>query len=225
MRCLLKKPVIGANGVIPCDNFTLKQWLSQYCTTQLQTGWQIYEPKPEPIPTKKIQNCDPLSLSITDLTQIAGRCLFNLAGKDGEPSSSCLEGIEDKFTEMLSAIAEPKPEPFKVGDWVEVEEANGDKKWTSQRRVKNLYADGSGYGINWDGLPMSLHCLGFVRVIRILPKSEVKVSIMLKGTVRKSVDHDSFCIRYGKGSSQFSLIDYAQLSTDQAAMVRELVES
>lgn len=83
---------------------------------------------------------------------------------------------------------------YQVGDWVEVLERNGDKTWTSQRKVVTIYKSGDGYGVDfhgeqpvrWDGAPFSLISLGFVKVIRKLSPAEVVISIgCLKGTVEK----------------------------------------
>jgi len=71
-------------------------------------------------------------------------------------------------------------------------------------------------------------------VIRILPKSEVKVTLTLEGTVCRSEDsgslHDThFYLHFpgaedDKDDDRWALVSFNLLSPDQAEMVRELVE-
>ena len=133
---------------------------------------------------------------------------------------------------------EPNPEPaFKVGDWVEVEQRNGGKSWTSQHKVKTIYKDGSGYGINyygdeqpvgWDGLPVSLHCISFVRVIRKLDPSEVVVRIgCLSGTVAPGCNDTTIMIvpiGYN-GIGDVAIIPVAMLDTQTCTLVKNLLKA
>lgn len=134
------------------------------------------------------------------------------------------EKVHSTVWGALMAIAEeidPEPAPrFKVGDFVEHNESK------EQARITHIASPA------YDAIEvkftmseeLEVYSLSeFMIEFHVIPKSEVKVTLTLEGTVEHE-DEDSVRLVYGKGRFDYSLVDFAQLSPAQAALVRELVE-
>lgn len=165
-RCMLDIPVIGPNGVKPNNNFTIKQWCDQYSLTSMKTGWQLYEPQPEPATFANV----------------------------------------------------------KVGDWVE--HNSGGHHPVSKLDKSGFAIDG--YEFEWfgyDGYELPDGRIRDSRILRIVPKPEVKVKVTLEGTVRKSQLNGCFVLDTPMPGNDVHTIRLVELDPNTAELVKALLKA
>jgi hypothetical protein len=211
--------IINSNGTIPfchhegrilrCGDdisWDIDYWLRIYDDMR---GWQLYEEKPQPEPPREPEYV------------ICKRC----AGSQSVPNPVVSNTAYTTCPKCGGTGYEIKPEPatfanVKVGDWVE--HNSGGHHPVSKLDKSGFAIDG--YEFKWfgyDGYELPDGRIRDSRILRIVPKPEVKVKVTLEGTVKPcSVNTFELCTNEGS-----SWIGWKELDPDTAELVKALLKA